>query len=517
MHKIGLAAVVAVTVAASLVPATVASAAPAVLASSGIVSHDIRNADGSWRGLSAVPAPGGTGAQGSKAAVAVLNDGAVLVVDIGPDGVLYHQVRRADGTWSGFQGVPAPGNAAARGSEVAAAGLPDGSVLLADVGPDGAVYYQLRRPDGSWSGFKTVPAPGNAAAKGSKVAVAGLPDGSAFLADIGPDGALYYQIRRPNDTWTGFQVVPAPGNATARGSELAAAGLRDGSVLLADVGPDGVVYYQLRRPDGSWSGFKAVPAPGNAAAKGSKVTVAGLPDGSALLADIGPDGVVYHQVRRPNDTWTGFQTVPGANNAPAHATEITAVGLADSTVQLVIVDRPPGITVSIEDLRAIFGSTYDTQVVRDGLPSLNAEMQRGGITTPPRVAAFLATVRNESGFRYNATETSDPSTYRGRGYLQLTGVDNYRAAGENLGHDLVNNPDDAATLAWSAPVARWYWTVARPLNADADALDMGLVSRDIGYAWSAAEDNARCADFKAVLQYYTGSVPAGINCIRPGH
>ncbi|MFI6077175.1 N-acetylmuramoyl-L-alanine amidase [Actinoplanes sp. NPDC051343] len=303
----------------------------------GNVQHQVRNADGSWRGLSAVPAPGGTGAQGSKAAVAVLNDGAVLVVDIGPDGVLYHQVRRADGTWSGFQGVPAPGNAAARGSEVAAAGLPDGSVLLADVGPDGAVYYQLRRPDGSWSGFKTVPAPGNAAAKGSKVAVAGLPDGSAFLADIGPDGALYYQIRRPNDTWTGFQVVPAPGNATARGSELAAAGLRDGSVLLADVGPDGVVYYQLRRPDGSWSGFKAVPAPGNAAAKGSKVTVAGLPDGSALLADIGPDGVVYHQVRRPNDTWTGFQTVPGANNAPAHATEITAVGLADSTVQLVIV------------------------------------------------------------------------------------------------------------------------------------------------------------------------------------
>jgi hypothetical protein len=59
--------------------------------------------------------------------------------------------------------------------------------------------------------------------------------------------------------------------------------------------------------------------------------------------------------------------------------------------------------------------------------------------------------------------------------------------------------------------------VARPLNADADALDMGLVSRDIGYAWSAAEDNARCADFRAVLQYYTGSVPAGINCIRPGH
>ena len=125
----------------------------------GNVQHQVRNADGSWRGLLAVPAPGGAGAQGSKAAVAVLKDGAVLVVDIGPDGGLYHRVRRADGTWSGFQVVPAPGNAPARGSEVAAAGLRDGSVLLADVGPDGVVYYQVRRPDGSWSGFKAVPAP----------------------------------------------------------------------------------------------------------------------------------------------------------------------------------------------------------------------------------------------------------------------------------------------------------------------------------------------------------------------
>jgi predicted chitinase len=226
---------------------------------------------------------------------------------------------------------------------------------------------------------------------------------------------------------------------------------------------------------------------------------------------------VYQQIRRPNDTWTGFVAVPGSGNNPAHGSDVAAAGLPDGSTQLVIVNRPPGLAVSIEDLRAIFGSAYDTAVVRDGLPSLNAEMQRGGITTPPRVAAFLATLRHESGFRYNAAEAGNSSAYRGRGYIQLTGVGNYQAAGNNLGHDFVNSPDDAATLAWSAPIARYYWTVARPLNADADALNMGLVSQHIGYAWSAAEDNARCADFKAVLQYYTGNVPAGINCIRPGH
>jgi predicted chitinase len=510
-----MAAVVAATVAVGVLPSSPASAAG--LEASGPVSHQLRNADGSWRGLSSVPAPGGAVAQGTRSAVAALKDGAALVVDVGPDGVLYHQIRRADGTWSGFQVVPAPGNGAAKGSEVAATGLPDGSVVLADVGPDGVVYYQVRRADGSWSGFKPVPAPGNAAAQGSKVALAALPDGSALLVDIGPDGVLYHQIRRPNDTWTGFQVVPAPGDAAAKGSEVAVAGSPDGSVVLADVGPDGAVYYQVRRADGSWSGFKPVPAPGNAAAQGSKVAVAGLPDGSALLADVGPDGVVYQQIRRPNDTWTGFVAVPGSNGNPAHGSDVAAAGLPDGSTQLVIVDRPRGLAVSIEDLRAIFGSSYDTAVVRDGLPSLNAEMQRGGITTPPRVAAFLATLRHESGFRYNATEAGNSSPYRGRGFIQLTGMANYQAAGNNLGHDFVNSPDDAATLAWSAPIARYYWTVPRPLNADADALDMGLVSRDIGYAWSAAEDNARCADFKAVLQYYTGGVPAGINCIRPGH
>ena len=37
----------------------------------------------------------------------------------------------------------------------------------------------------------------------------------------------------------------------------------------------------------TWTGFKAVPAPGNAPALGSKVAVSALPDGSVMLTDIG--------------------------------------------------------------------------------------------------------------------------------------------------------------------------------------------------------------------------------------
>ncbi|ONI76123.1 hypothetical protein ALI144C_36155 [Actinosynnema sp. ALI-1.44] len=176
--------------------------------------------------------------------------------------------------------------------------------------------------------------------------------------------------------------------------------------------------------------------------------------------------------------------------------------------------------VSLADLKQIYGylgRDTDEALIVEGLPGLNQAMDEGEINNPARIAAFLATLRNESGFRYNAGEAGNGSRYRGRGYIQLTGVDNYRSAGAYLGHDLVNDPDAAASLGLSAPVARWYWTVARAnTNAHADNLYMGGVNRNIGYAPSQREDAERCSDFQAALRYYNnGELPAGhINCNR---
>jgi predicted chitinase len=62
--------------------------------------------------------------------------------------------------------------------------------------------------------------------------------------------------------------------------------------------------------------------------------------------------------------------------------------------------------------------------VTDGLPSLNAAMRRGNINSPARVAAFLATLKIESGVQYNRLEIGCARTanypYCGRGYVQLT-------------------------------------------------------------------------------------------------
>ncbi|HEX8869304.1 MAG TPA: glycoside hydrolase family 19 protein, partial [Lentzea sp.] len=144
--------------------------------------------------------------------------------------------------------------------------------------------------------------------------------------------------------------------------------------------------------------------------------------------------------------------------------------------------------VTLQDLRNIYGTIGEPDTVQQGLESLNAEMVRGGITTPARKAAFLATLRNESGFRYNALENTG-DTYQGRGYIQLTHDFNYRPAGDYLGVNLLASPELARSLQYSAPIARWYWTVARSdSNNAADHYDMGLISRYIGYGTGSGED-----------------------------
>jgi hypothetical protein len=171
--------------------------------------------------------------------------------------------------------------------------------------------------------------------------------------------------------------------------------------------------------------------------------------------------------------------------------------------------------VTLDELRHIFGAVADEPKVAEGLPALNAAMLQAGISTPARKAAFLATLRSESGFRYDAIEAGNERRYRGRGFIQLTGEGNYRAAGDDLGLDLVGNPDLAINGLASPAIAAWYWTVARDINTAADALDMAAVNYAIGFQPSLRRDMLRCSDFLAALRYYTGE-PAtdGVNCER---
>jgi predicted chitinase len=171
--------------------------------------------------------------------------------------------------------------------------------------------------------------------------------------------------------------------------------------------------------------------------------------------------------------------------------------------------------VTLGDLQAIFGPVDDEGVVIAQLPLLNDALRRSDAVSPARKAAFLATIHHESAFRADAVERSNRSTFRGRGFIQLTGRRNYRAAGTDLGLDLEGEPDLAAHPAISAEVAAWYWTVARDINRAADRLDMAAVNIAVGFRPSTREDTQRCGDFVRALKWFNGGeLPGHVNCDR---
>ena len=161
------------------------------------------------------------------------------------------------------------------------------------------------------------------------------------------------------------------------------------------------------------------------------------------------------------------------------------------------------------------------QVVIDSIPEVAAKF---GINTPLRVAHFLAQCGHESGgFRvtqenlnysakglngifkkYFPTEASaaayarqpqkiankvyanrmangseasgDGYKFRGRGYIQLTGRDNYTQFGKAIGVDIPSNPDLVAST-YALASAAWFWS-KNGLNklADAGAGDTAVTS-----------------------------------------
>ncbi|MBD8873465.1 XVIPCD domain-containing protein [Rhodanobacter sp. DHB23] len=72
------------------------------------------------------------------------------------------------------------------------------------------------------------------------------------------------------------------------------------------------------------------------------------------------------------------------------------------------------------------------------------------------------------GGRNGNNDTTDGYTYRGRGYIQLTGKDNYEAAGKALHIDLARDPDLAAQPENAARIAVWYWQNRVPDTAHKD-------------------------------------------------
>jgi len=118
------------------------------------------------------------------------------------------------------------------------------------------------------------------------------------------------------------------------------------------------------------------------------------------------------------------------------------------------------------------------------------------------------------GGRMGNAAAGDGYKYRGRGFIQLTGKDNYAAASKALGIDLVNNPDMAADPAVAAKIAAWYWgkrVAGRGMDGSVDSATRAINGGKNGLQDrrdKAAMYERLLADSPAVARLSTAAVPS---------
>lgn len=108
------------------------------------------------------------------------------------------------------------------------------------------------------------------------------------------------------------------------------------------------------------------------------------------------------------------------------------------------------------------------------------------ITSSPRLAKILGNLH-----------IGDGSRYHGRGFIQITGRENYRKAGMAIGQPLEDNPELAANPVNAAKIALWYWSKrVRPYITDFS--DTAAVTRKINPKLEGLE--SRIAAFEKYLK-----------------
>jgi predicted chitinase len=120
------------------------------------------------------------------------------------------------------------------------------------------------------------------------------------------------------------------------------------------------------------------------------------------------------------------------------------------------------LNYSASGLRKVFGKYFPTTALA------NAYARQ-----PRKIASRVYANRMGNGDELSG----DGWTYRGRGLMQLTGKNNYRAFSEWLGQDVVSQPDRVAN-EFAAHSAVYYWT-ANGLNRYADRDDLTTITKRI--------------------------------------
>ncbi|MFK0230819.1 hypothetical protein ACIQUL_34165 [Streptomyces sp. NPDC090303] len=284
--------------------------------------HGGRLQNGDWTAAAALDgASGSFRFAGGRQSVAPTPDGGLQVLGIGLDGNIWHDIRRADGSWQGWNVLPAADNTTAgfQAADVSITAMPGGDAQIVAVGRDGLAYHNIRHADGEWQGWASMPGQDGGLVRASRAAASGMPDGSTRVVVLGPDGVMRLTTRAADGSWRPWTKVPGVGAPEFAGHDLAIAAVGPQAQIVA-VGLDGNVWHNVIRADGTLQGWGAPAGTGTPAMAAQAVAVAGSPSGQSTILAIGADGNAYHTVRRADGTWDPFRTVPvGPGGRPSFA------------------------------------------------------------------------------------------------------------------------------------------------------------------------------------------------------
>jgi putative chitinase len=129
------------------------------------------------------------------------------------------------------------------------------------------------------------------------------------------------------------------------------------------------------------------------------------------------------------------------------------------------------LNYSVEGLREVFGKYFPT-----------LEEAQKYARQPQKIANRVYANRMGNGDEFSG----DGWKYRGRGFIQITGKNNYIMLSDFAGVNYVANPDLLLTEADSMVSALWFWS-KNNINRFADADDIREVTRRINGGYNGLE------------------------------
>lgn len=149
------------------------------------------------------------------------------------------------------------------------------------------------------------------------------------------------------------------------------------------------------------------------------------------------------------------------------------------------------LNYSKEGLLKVFKSDFDTDKDKKLSPN-EIKVAEMLAKKPEQIANFV--YANQNGNK--GVNSGDGWRYRGRGYIQVTGLGNYRELSKDTGIDFVSNPDTLTQEANAMISAVWFWN-ERGLNSFADKNDIEKITRIINGGLNGFEHRKELFDYYA--------------------